>query len=111
MKTRILELRRERGFSQYELAELVYSSQSDISKIERGVREPSASMIRHLCHVLHTSADYLLYLSEHKLPLNVETEIHRIPKKYNSLLTVYHRLSPEHQSHIISYINLIASIS
>lgn len=57
---RIIELRKERGITQKQLAEATRVGQSTVSGWENGLFEPTASVIRELCAYFDVSADYLL---------------------------------------------------
>ena len=58
----IIELRKESGLSQMQLAEASGISQSTIAKIEINRNEATASTIRKLAKFFNVSADYLLEL-------------------------------------------------
>lgn len=57
---RIAALRAEKGLSQSALARLVNTSQSAISQIESGERNPSFETIRQLAKALEVSAAHLV---------------------------------------------------
>jgi len=57
---RLRALREEHGWSQRELARLCGFGETQISKYEAGVVDPSASNLALLADVLGVSADYLL---------------------------------------------------
>lgn len=57
---RLAEVRKSQGLSQSQLADLVETSQSAISQIEVGDRNPSFEMIRELAQALKVSPAYLL---------------------------------------------------
>ena len=57
---RIAALRRERGFSQGELARRLQISPSAMGMYEQGRREPSAQILVALARELEVSTDYLL---------------------------------------------------
>lgn len=60
----ILELRKEKGLSQQQVANAVGISQSTIAKIEINRNEATASTIRKLADFFDVSADYLLERSD-----------------------------------------------
>ena len=60
MGDRIREVRKEKGFTQERLAELLDISVEFVSHIERGSRLPSMQVFIKLIEVLNVSADYLL---------------------------------------------------
>lgn len=64
IKTRIKELRKEKGLTQRQLAELVHKSVTGLASWEQGLSEPNINDIRALCKILEVSADYLLGLED-----------------------------------------------
>jgi len=62
MGSRVRLLRRGRGLSQAQLAEVLGCRQAWISKLESGQSRTSPSQLRSLCLVLGVSADHLLSL-------------------------------------------------
>lgn len=64
IKTRIKELRRERGLTQKQLSKLVNKSETGLASWEQGLSEPSVNDIRLLCKIFEVSADYLLGLED-----------------------------------------------
>ncbi len=62
IKNRIKELRKEKGLTQKQLAELVNKSVTGLASWEQGLSEPSVNDIRTLCKIFEVSADYLLGL-------------------------------------------------
>ncbi len=58
---RIQYTRQERGFRQYQLAEMLDITDAHLSRIEHGVQRPSFDLFLRLCAALDASADYLLF--------------------------------------------------
>jgi transcriptional regulator with XRE-family HTH domain len=65
---RLARLRKERGFTQVELAEKAGTIQAVISSYERGRVRPHGAMIGTLAQALGVSADELLGLAEAQTP-------------------------------------------
>lgn len=63
---RFKELRNKYGYSQKELAEILFVNQTAVSQWERGVTTPNKSSLAKLCELFNVSADYLLGIEEHK---------------------------------------------
>ena len=63
-KERLKEVRKEQGFSQKEVAEMVGVSASCYANYEQGTREPSLSILAKICDALDVSSDYLLGLDD-----------------------------------------------
>ncbi|MDH2858868.1 helix-turn-helix domain-containing protein [Bacillus cytotoxicus] len=64
LSIRIKELRKERKWSQRELGEKVDVSESFISKVESGKKQPSREVTTKIAEVLDVTTDYLLGRSE-----------------------------------------------
>ena len=60
MGRRIASARKKCGFTQFDLAETLYVSDSYISKIENGIREPSLTFLTALSKLTGTSLEYLI---------------------------------------------------
>lgn len=57
---RIREIRNDQGLNQSELAERVGTSQSTISQLEKGSRNPSYKTLRQVAEALGVSVSYLV---------------------------------------------------
>lgn len=64
IKTRIKELRKEKGLTQKQLAVLLNKSETGLASWEQGLSEPNVNDLRLLCEIFECSADYLLGLSD-----------------------------------------------
>lgn len=65
--------RKAKGFSQEKLSELAQVSPRHITNIERGIINPSYTMMRRLANVLHVDISPLFYgESDAKTPLEAE---------------------------------------
>ena len=60
MGRRIALVRKQCGFSQLDLAETLFVSDSYISKIENGIREPSLTFMTAFSEITGTSLEYLI---------------------------------------------------
>ncbi len=56
----IAELRKEKGFTQRTLSEMVYVGEKTVSKWERGIVAPDIAMIKTLSNIFEVSVDELL---------------------------------------------------
>lgn len=63
-KEKFLELRKEKGIGQVQLASDLGVSNAIISFWETGRNEPTLQMLKKICIYFNVSADYLLGLSE-----------------------------------------------
>jgi len=62
--TKIRNAREDLDMSQRDMAKLIPMNQSNYSKIERGVQEPSMEQLRRICQILKLDPRYLLDLGE-----------------------------------------------
>lgn len=70
---RIEELRKDKGWSQQQLAERIFVSKSQISRIESGeTKNVSSEMIIAFARAFNVSTDYLLGLSKLRSPKNYD---------------------------------------
>ncbi len=60
MKTALSRLRKERGLTQRELADLLHISQTSVSKYERGAAEPDLEMVLAMADFFGVSTDEFL---------------------------------------------------
>lgn len=70
---RIAQVREEKGLTQSALAREMGVSQSAVSQIEAGERNPSYEMLRHIAAALHVSVPHLVGASVEKLSAEEET--------------------------------------
>lgn len=59
---KIRNTREDMDLSQYDMAKMIPMNQSNYSKIERGVQEPSMTQLRRICQILRLDPRYLLDL-------------------------------------------------
>ncbi|MBO5091289.1 MAG: helix-turn-helix transcriptional regulator [Clostridia bacterium] len=62
--TKIRNAREDMDLLQSDMAELIPMNQSNYSKIERGIQEPSMEQLRRICQILRLDPRYLLDLNE-----------------------------------------------
>lgn len=61
---KIRNKREDMDLSQRDIAKLIPMNQSNYSKIERGIQEPSLDQLRRICQILKLDPRYLLNLEE-----------------------------------------------
>lgn len=83
---RIMFKRKERGFSQEELAERIGLSKNHISNIERGKNIPTTTFILKICEVLGETPDYYLIGTSTKNTDRVTNLIKTLPIDKQELL-------------------------
>ena len=108
MKTRIKELRLERNLTQHSLARYLGINQATISKLENESTTPDAMLLAQLSRFFDVSTDYVLYLSEQRLSadLLLAENLHHI-KKYQHLISLYQKMSPQQQKECFTFLNSI----
>ena len=62
--TKIRNAREDMDLSQYDMAKLIPMNQSNYSKIERDIQEPSMEQLRRICQILKIDPRYLLNLEK-----------------------------------------------
>ena len=63
---KIRNKREDMDLSQNDMAKLIPMNQSNYSKIERGVQEPSIEQLRRICQILKLDPRYLLDIDEYE---------------------------------------------
>jgi transcriptional regulator with XRE-family HTH domain len=69
---KIKHLRKERGWSQTELADHIGIHTGHVSRLETGRYQPSVELLRKLAQVLEVTTDYLLSETDALTPVTVE---------------------------------------
>ena len=72
--TKIRNAREDLDLSQRDMARLIPMNQSNYSKIERGVQEPSMEQLRRICQILNLDPRYLLDFDEFEF-LSIEDRV------------------------------------
>lgn len=100
-KNRIRELRKEKNFTQTQLAENLGITQESVSAYEHGTYEPSFGSLRKMADLLDASMDYIMGLStiRERAP---EPEVGFDPQK-ELLNRCYRRLGDKNKVRLVSY--------
>jgi transcriptional regulator with XRE-family HTH domain len=64
--TKIRNTREDLDLSQQDMAKMIPMNQSNYSKIERGIQEPSMEQLRRICQILKLDPRYLLDLDDYE---------------------------------------------
>ncbi|MBQ7386983.1 MAG: helix-turn-helix transcriptional regulator [Clostridia bacterium] len=64
---KIRAAREDMDLSQSEVAAKIPMNQSNYSKIERGIQEPSIDQLRKICQILHVDPRYLLDVKDFEI--------------------------------------------
>jgi transcriptional regulator with XRE-family HTH domain len=98
---RIKFLREKLNMSQQELALKVgYQDKSAVSKVERGERDITQTMVAKYATALHTTPSYLMGWEEEKPPVNELSEDER------RLIEIYRKISPEAGEMLLTMVNI-----
>lgn len=63
---KIRNAREDMDLSQRDIAEMIPMNQSNYSKIERDLQEPSLAQLRRICQILHLDPRFLLEVDEYE---------------------------------------------
>ncbi|MBQ2718728.1 MAG: helix-turn-helix transcriptional regulator [Clostridia bacterium] len=66
--------REHKGYSQRDMADKIPMNQSNYSKLERNLQEPSLNQLRRLCEILSLDPHYLLGLTPKEEPTPPPTD-------------------------------------
>ncbi|MBQ8416641.1 MAG: helix-turn-helix transcriptional regulator [Clostridia bacterium] len=84
---KIRNKREDMDLSQRDMASMIPMNQSNYSKIERGVQEPSMEQLRRICQILKLDPRYLLDLDEYESlgakDVELLKEVKKLLKKYS----------------------------
>ncbi len=87
---KIRNAREDMDLRQSDMARLIPMNQSNYSKIERDVQEPSLEQLRRICQILNLDPRYLLNLGEYEslnqADLLLLSDIKALLQKHSSLL-------------------------
>lgn len=98
LNEKIIAARKNRGWTQFELANLVGVSRDMIGKYERADVTPPLEVAISLAEVLDCSLDYLVGLTEE----NPEKSQDSIPGRLKPMLAKFEQLSPADRTLIVS---------
>lgn len=106
------DLRKERGLTQIELANILDVDQTTISKWELGKALPETNMLIKLSEFYDVSSDYLLGRSSYYYPDKINyknpSEALSLTKQEQNLLQDFRKLVPEMQSYIENIVHSLA---
>lgn len=74
---KIRNAREDLDLYQGDVAKLIPMNQSNYSKIERGIQEPSIDQLRRICQILKLDPRYLLDLGDYEMISEKELELLR----------------------------------
>ena len=101
---KIIELRKDKGFTQKTFAESIGTTDKVVWTYENGKCEPSLAMLKQISAVLGVSVGYLVG-AEDESGRPVPTDI---PERDKELLKAFHKLDAFEQETILIQINALA---
>lgn len=102
---RLSELRQERGITQQELADVFHISNSAISSYETGTRIPDVDFLLELAKFYNTSCDYMIGLSDSKLPSDILDSIISDQVSYQCIIEKIQKLSAERKRTLLAILD------
>lgn len=86
---KIRAAREDKDLLQNDMAKLIPMNQSNYSKIERGVQEPSLEQLRRICQILELDPSYLLGIERYEYvsanDIKLLNDIKSLIKAYNAI--------------------------
>lgn len=102
------KLREEKSISQIRLSVEIGVAQETISAYERGKAVPTCENLVKLAKFLNTSTDYLLGLSDMKLPYH-KIAIDKLSPEEFAIITQYRNLSGSKKSKLCGYLDALSN--
>ena len=110
MNTRIKELRLEQRYTQESLAMKIGVTQTSLSRIECGVSIPDADLLIRLSDTFEVSTDYILCLSDQRLPDSRSDNAVKYLKRYQTHISLLQKLNPSQRIHLQHFLESIAAV-
>ena len=101
---KIKQARKAKKLTQVELAELAGVHSNHLSRLERGVFQPSVDVLRSLASALDVSVDFLLSEEEESI-----TEVHLADRAVAERLRLIDQLEPEDKAALLRVIDSMLS--
>ena len=104
----LIELRKQKGYSQKKLADILGINQTAISQWERGVTTPSPNLILKLSELYNVTTDYLLGKTEEenkRLP-SIDDRLNGLTDEQLELVKMLSLLDDETRSLAVAQIQL-----
>lgn len=102
---RLNKLRQERGLTQQELADLFHISNSTISSYETGNRIPDVEFLLKLSKFYNISSDYIIGLSDSRLPLDIMNSIVADQVSYQNVIEKIQKLPVERKRTLLAILD------
>ena len=79
---KIRDAREDKDLTQRDMANLIPMNQSNYSKIERNLQEPSMEQFRRICQILKLNPNYLLELDNYSFMTEADRKLLRDTKTF-----------------------------
>ncbi len=103
----IVDLRKDKNYTQKELAKLLNISASCLSKYEKGITQPPLEMVVQICDALDVSVDYLLGRNNFSFDYKKLNNPYIKTVNSFSLLNEMMKLNKANRARLLDYINLL----
>lgn len=103
---KLLELRKEKGVRQIDIANFLEVSKQCYSNYEKGIREPDFATLQKLSEYFGVSVDYILGISDTRIVLPSETPLTDGEK---ALLDLFKSVPQEQQALVLEMIKVALS--
>ncbi len=107
---RIIQLRKERGLTQYDLADLLDISQNQISRYERNAINPGIDTLVKLAECFDTTTDYLLGRSNIPHPGAEPDPLPDLTPTEIEVLELLRTYAAEDQKRLLSILETVSEI-
>ncbi len=107
---RITRLRKERGITQYDLADMLDISQNQVSRYERSAMNPGIDTLVRIANCFDTTTDYLLGLSDIPHPgAEPDANADLTPDEIE-LLTIYRERSAANRKRLLDILAIMGDM-
>ena len=104
---RLYELREEYNLTQDDIARAIQTSRTNIGRWEKGINEPTASLIIALADFFQCSIDYLLGRSDDFGNVTIKNSPSSLTSEEQELLNNYRSLPAPERAQASEYVNFL----
>ena len=103
ISTRLRELRKERGLTQQQVANILSISARGYTYYELGKNEPSISTLNKLCDLFECSLDYLVGREDDFGNISIKNPTAELTAEEKNLIKIYRQLNMKNKIHVETY--------
>lgn len=100
---KIKELRTSKGYSQKELADILFVNQTAVSQWERGITTPNKNTLFSMCELFNCSTDYILGRTDTP---NEKTPVSENEDGCSEIYKIIESLSPDNRAKLLELARL-----